>query len=186
MDSLYNTFGGLHNAALLFRASFLQLRRKGPVEPSTPCCLGWGAASGVAEPANDPMDDYLIRLPRDENWQRRYPRDETMNPLLLSFAHLLESGTMSVLQTAHIVARRGVKAKPWVVCYCAPGSTSRYVQFSKVDIDRPRVWLVTEQWEPSSEVMNVFRQAGRAIHHQDAAVIKWKNPYTPFEGFRMR
>ncbi|MGH7962862.1 MAG: hypothetical protein ACRERD_13705, partial [Candidatus Binatia bacterium] len=133
--------------------------------------------SGASEPVNDPMDRFPTRLNRDENWQRDYPIADTMNPLLLSFARLLESST--ALQTAQVVARRGLKAEPWVVAYCAAGSTSRHVDFNRTGIETPRVWLITEDWRPSAQVIEVFRRAGSAAHKQEATVIWWHKPAAP-------
>ena len=92
-------------------------------------------------------DDADVRiLPTYEPWQYKFlPRnqlnDDALNPLLLAFGRFLE--TQEMLLTASIVARRGRGADLWAVSYCAPGETSRYIGFDQVDLDMPRVTVVT-------------------------------------------
>lgn len=161
---------------------FLQVVGERPYRPARERNQG----SSASETATDPLGWLPKRHIRTGDWQRHNPVGETMNPLLLSFARLLESSSVSALQTAQIVARRGLNARPWVVCYCAPGLTSHHVSFDRSSIDRPRVWIVSELWKPSTQVVDAFRKAGSATHKEDAAVILWRSPNRPFAGFYMR
>lgn len=107
-------------------------------------------------------------------WFQELPEEDNMLPLLSALAGLLER--LPVLETARLVARRGMgeKAAPWAVCYLAPGKTSRWVNGSDMDIDRPRVWFVTGRWRPGDTLVQRFRRAGQgAGHGEDASVIYW-------------
>lgn len=105
-------------------------------------------------------------------WYRERPEEEHIVPLLEAFASLLEQ--LPVLETAQIVARRGAnEAPPWAVCYCVPGQTSRWIDYSEMDISQPRVWFVTGAWRPSDTLVQRFADAGRGAGHMDGASIIW-------------
>lgn len=105
-------------------------------------------------------------------WFRELPDEEGMVPLLEAFAALI--ARLPVLQTAQLIARRGAgKAAPWAVVYCAPGKTSRWIDYSQLDIEKPRVWFVTGRWQPAEELVQRFRNAGSGARHGDVSIMYW-------------
>lgn len=102
---------------------------------------------------------------------------EHLKPLLAAFAYLL--ARLPALEMAQMLARRGAAEGapwmvPWVVCYCAPGKTSRLIDFSEMDIEKPRVWFVTARWRVSKSMVQQFLSAGKATGHGKAvSLIYW-------------
>lgn len=111
-------------------------------------------------------------------WIRDLMDEDEFRPLLHGFADFLKGRIL--LETAQIVARRSVEPIPWAVCYCAPGKTSKYIDYDTSHIDNPRVWFVTGDWRPTEEIVERFRTAASAGHDIEAVVVWWSPPARPW------